>query len=178
MTETDVTRQRSSLIDAVWFAGASAANAPLVAAFDRLDETDFQQRTHFIAGRFENLYLQRDRLPGLAPILDFAQAEAARRLRLDADGLRSGFWLNAMRPGQCTSRHSHEENDELLSGVYYVTAPADSGDILFHDSPFETRVSPQAGLLLLFAPDLPHSVERNRSQQLRLSIAFNFGCSA
>lgn len=167
--------QRISRIDAAWYPEASAINAPLAAAFACLDETGFQKRTHFIAGRFENLYLQRQSLPGLDQVLDFAQAQAARRLGKTVAELRAGFWLNAMGPGQSTSRHSHEENDELLSGVYYVTAPADSGDILFHDPPFETRVSPQAGLLLLFAPDLPHSVEPNKSNQLRLSVAFNFG---
>jgi len=175
MRETGMARQRISAIDAVWYPEAGPINAPLAAAFACLDETVFQRRTHFIAGRFENLYLERDGLPGLGQILDYAQAEAARRLGKIAAELRSGFWLNAMGPGQSTSRHSHEENDEVLSGVYYVTAPADSGDILFHDPPFETRVSPQAGLLLLFAPDLPHSVEPNRSNQLRLSVAFNFG---
>jgi hypothetical protein len=175
MTESGIASHRISPIDAVWYPDASAVNAPLVAAFRCLDETHFQRRTHFIAGRFENLYLRRDSLPGLGEILDFAQAQAARRLGKSVAELRSGFWLNAMSPGQSTSRHSHEENDEVLSGVYYVTAQADSGDILFHDPPFETRVTPQAGLLLLFAPELAHSVEPNTSDQLRLSIAFNFG---
>ena len=175
MTEAGMVGQRISAIDAVWYPEASAINAPLAAAFACLDETGFQRRTHFIAGRFENLYLQREGLPGLEQVLEFAEAQAARRLGKAVAELRSGFWLNAMGPGQSTSKHSHEENDEVLSGVYYVTTPADSGDILFHDSPFETRVSPQAGMLLLFAPDLPHSVEPNKSNQLRLSVAFNFG---
>ena len=178
MTETRVARQRISPIDAIWYPQASSLNAPLAAGFASLDETRFERRTHFIAGRFENLYLRRDCLPGLGQVLDFAQAEAARRLRKPIVELHSGFWLNAMGPGQSTSRHSHEENDELLSGVYYVSVPGDSGDILFHDGSFETRVLPQAGLLLLFAPELQHSVEPNRSNQLRLSIAFNFGLSA
>ncbi|MGB5737502.1 MAG: putative 2OG-Fe(II) oxygenase [Thiohalocapsa sp.] len=175
MTDPTTIVQQICLLEAAWYPRAADCNARMVAAFETLDESRFQKRTHFIAGRFENLYLQQDALPGLTDILAFAQGQAARRLGTTAAELRSGFWLNAMRPGQRTSKHSHEENDELLSGVYYVTAPASSGDILFHDHPFETRVAPQAGLLLLFPPDLPHSVEPNRSGELRLSIAFNFG---
>lgn len=174
MTTACMASQRISAIDALWYPEAGAINTPLAAAFACLDETGVQRRTHFIAGRFENLYLQRDSLPGLPQILDFAQAQAAHRLGTTFAELGLGFWLNAMGPGQNTSKHSHEENDEVLSAVYYVAAPAKSGDILFQDPPFETRVSPQAGLLLLFSPELPHSVETNRSNQLRLSIALNF----
>jgi hypothetical protein len=178
-------RQISPIV-ACNLADAGTINPPLAAAFDRLDEHDFKHRSHLIDGRFENLYLEREQLPGLDVILDFAVLRARALLGsaraswlespLDPDQpLRVGFWANAMLPGQSTSRHRHEENDELCSGVYYVTAPAHSGDIVFHDSPFEIRVTPRDGLMLLFSPALDHSVEVNRSSVQRLSIAFNIG---
>ncbi len=165
---------------------AQAINGRLEQAFSRLADSDFERRSHFIGGRFENLYVEAERLPGMADVLAFGLQQARTLLSKTNGGwlgkpiatdqaLRVGFWINAMQPGQSTSRHSHEEHDEMLSGVYYVSAPADSGDILFHDPPFETRVRPQAGLLLLFAPALEHSVEVNRSKAQRLSIAFNIG---
>ena len=154
---------------------AAAINGPLAAAFAGLTEQDFSRRSHFIDGRFENLYLDRERLPGLDAVLRFGTAAGAARLGPDHAPLRCGFWLNAMAPGSRTSRHSHEENDERLSGVYYVTAPPASGDICFADGPFEVRVRPEPGLLLLFPPALVHWVEPHRGEGLRLSVAFNLG---
>jgi uncharacterized RmlC-like cupin family protein len=89
--------------------------------------------------------------------------------------LRCGFWFTAMGPGQSTSEHTHEENDELLSAVYYVEAPEGSGDLVLYDGPLAIHVAPEAGVLLFFPPALPHSVEANRSGRARLSIGINFG---
>ncbi|MBK1631352.1 hypothetical protein CKO31_11495 [Thiohalocapsa halophila] len=165
-------------ISAHWYPGADAVNGPLAAAFETLGEQDFTHRSHFIDGRFENLYLNRGRLPGLAAVLDFATGAAAERLGPDCPALRCGFWLNAMHASSSTSRHDHAENDELLSAVYYVTAPADSGDICFADGPFQTRVTPEPGLLLLFPPSLGHWVEPHQGTGLRLSVACNLGPAA
>lgn len=176
-------------IIAVEYPAAAGLNPPLAAAFARLGAEDFDRRSHFVGGRFENLYLRAERLPGLPELLAFATATAADLItggaltRVGADppapvpgaGLRCGFWLNAMAPGQATSRHTHDENDELASGVYYVAVPPDSGEVRFHDGPFEVQVRPWPGLLLFFPPDLAHSVGANCSSQQRLSIAFNFG---
>jgi hypothetical protein len=162
-------------ITALWLPDAEAVNGPLAAAFGALADTDFTRRSHFIGGRFENLYLDRHRLPGLDDLLRFAAQAAAERLGAGCPRMRCGFWLNAMPPGSSTSRHNHAENDELVSGVYYVTAPEHSGDIVFADGPFEIRVTPEPGLLLLFPPALLHWVEPHRGAGLRLSVAFNFG---
>jgi predicted 2-oxoglutarate/Fe(II)-dependent dioxygenase YbiX len=80
-----------------------------------------------------------------------------------------------MGPGHRTSLHTHDEHDELLSAVYYVTAPQDSGDLVIEDTPVTIRVRPEAGLMVLFPPDAPHAVEENASDRDRLSVAFNFG---
>ncbi|MCG6942002.1 MAG: 2OG-Fe(II) oxygenase family protein [Thiohalocapsa sp.] len=162
-------------ITALRYPRAKTLNDPLALAFAGLDDTDFTHRSHYIDGRFENLYLDRERLPGLDDLLRFATAAAAARLGLECPPLRCGFWLNAMPPGSSTSRHSHEENDELLAGVYYVAVPEASGDVVFADDPFAIRVTPRPGQLLLFPPALPHWVEPHRGEGLRLSVALNFG---
>jgi hypothetical protein len=169
------TPHQIAAITALHYPRAADLNAALAAAFAALADADFTRRSHFIGGRFENLYLDAERLPRLDELLRFATAAAAERLGPTYPRLRCGFWLNAMPPGSSTSRHSHEENDELLSGVYYVTAPAQSGDILFADGPFEIRVTPQPGMMLLFPPALLHWVEPHRGAGLRLSVAFNLG---
>ncbi len=154
---------------------ADQLNPPLIQAFNQLTPADFTRRSHFIHGRYENLYLELNMLPGLELLLQFVRHCAVNILPNDNCSLRQGFWLNAMNPGDQTSLHSHDENDELLAAVYYVTVPEHSGDIVFIDPPFNVRVTPTAGMVLLFPPDLLHQVECNHSDAKRLSIAFNFG---
>jgi len=100
---------------------------------------------------------------------------------------------NIILPGQCDSPHHHLELD--LIGVYYVTVPENSGDILL----FETRGSinrlwedpmvtpdsmgrtgrvyyrhkPQVGTLIMFPSYLFHAVETNLSNENRISIVMD-----
>lgn len=71
--------------------------------------------------------------------------------------------------------HSHDDNDELLSGVYYVAAPPGSGRLLIHAGGPRLAVVPEPGLFVFFPPEIPHEVEVNESQGQRLSLAMNFG---
>ncbi len=150
-------------------------NSEAACAIAALRPEDFRQCSHFVAGRFENLYLDPSRIPGLKAMLDYSVACAAISLQCPPHALRYGFWLNRMAPGQKTMRHAHDENDELLSGVYYIQVPENSGDLLFDDDPFEIRIRPSAGMGLLFDPALMHWVEEHRGCGERLSIAFNIG---
>jgi len=145
----------------------------LLAAYEREKDAPDLRRTHHFGGRFENIYIPADRLPELAPIRTFVVQAAARVL--DRTSLRHGFWFNEMHPGQRTTLHSHEEDDELLSGVFYLACPANSGRLILHDDEAQIVITPRAGRLVLFPPDLPHEVEQNDSTGTRLSIAFNFG---
>ncbi len=156
-------------------ADAERINRRILTAFAALTEADFSRRTHFLGGRFENLYLDRDRIPELGIILDQAEPWAREILGWGTTPLRCGFWFNAQGPGQATSEHTHEEFDELLSGVYYLSVPEHSGDLILRDGRLSTRITPEAGLFLFFPPSLSHRVETNRSDALRLSLAFNFG---
>lgn len=152
---------------------AQSVNAQLALAFEREKDADDVRRTHQFHGRFENTYIDAGRLPELTPVTEFVIATAQRLL--GQIELRHGFWFNEMRPGQRTTLHSHEELDEQLSAVYYVTCPENSGRLILHDDHARISIVPHPGLLVLFPPDLPHEVEENVSAQTRLSIAFNFG---
>lgn len=154
---------------------AALINDRFLKAFAGLHEADFTRRTHFFGGRFENLYLERTRVPELVQVLVHAESCAREILGLGRTPLRSGFWLNAQGPGQSTTEHTHDENDELLSGVYYVSVPQASGDLVLLDGHLRVVVTPKAGMFLFFPPNLPHRVETNRSSDQRLSVAFNFG---
>ena len=156
-------------------AEAAALNRQILDAYGRLGERDFSRRTHHFGGRYENLYLERERIPALAQVLDQATMFAAEILALPANALRCGFWLNDMGPGQATSRHTHAELDELLSGVYYVDVPPDSGELVLFDRRMRTLVQPEPGMLVFFRPEAPHEVSVNRSSGHRLSVGMNFG---
>ena len=108
-------------------------------------------------------------------ILDTAIMEAAEILGHPHPMLHFGWWLNLMKPGDVTYPHTHDDNDELLSGVYYIDAPRDSGRLVLLDAGRRQEISPRAGMFVFFAPDVLHEVTRNESDRPRLSVGFNIG---
>ena len=80
-----------------------------------------------------------------------------------------------MRPGDITLPHSHNDDDELLSGVYYVKVPEHSGELVLYQGNTSYGIQPAEGKLVLFSASLEHEVTRNDSQEMRLSIGMNFG---
>jgi len=101
----------------------------------------------------------------------------------------TGCWANYGEPGSAHMPHHHANN--FLSGVYYVAAPEGGDRITFHDPrpqreiiepAYETTnrfnqmmqdVKVTEGSLILFPGWITHSVKPNKSQGLRISIAFN-----
>ena len=153
-------------------------NQTVLEGFNALKEEDFKTKTHLFNGRFENLYLDPEKIPGLNVIVETAMQEAAKILNLDVNRLVSGFWLNAMRPGDMTTAHTHDDDDELLSCVYYISVPDDaekSGQLIITHDDEQTRITPQEGMFVFFSPATLHEVTENKTQETRLSIAFNFG---
>ncbi|WP_457676603.1 putative 2OG-Fe(II) oxygenase [Thiolapillus sp.] len=136
------------------------------------------RQTHFFHGRYENLYIDIRRMPSVRALLDIATGHAARILGMDPGQLRCGFWFNLMEPGQVTSLHSHDEDDELLSCVYYVDVPASSGELVLLLEDGEKRLKPENGMFVFFPPWLEHEVSRHEGGRSRLSLAINFGPAA
>jgi hypothetical protein len=157
--------------------GAEALNRTLLEQYSAACADPELQRSHFFAGRYENVYIPLERLPALRAVLDASRRGAAHFLQREAEAasLRVGFWFNEMGPGHVTLPHHHREDDERVSGVYYVSVPEDSGDLVLEQGAATTRIRPQAGMLVFFAPDVVHHVTENRSAEVRLSIGMNFG---
>ena len=157
----------------VYSRNAEMLNPALLRGFlDYWQDGDIK-RTHLFNGRYENIYLTARQIPLLRDLLDEACRLASRILGID--DLQAGCWFNYMPPGAVTTRHSHDDDDELLSAVYYVSVPANSGDLIIHDKHRQHRISPQPGMFVFFAPDVAHEVSKNMSTADRLSIALNFG---
>jgi len=101
----------------------------------------------------------------------------------------TGCWANFNPTGGLNSAHTHPNN--YVSGVYYVRTPSGADVIEFTDPrPAAISFMPRAkqlnrfngnrmtvqvkpGRIVLFPAWLSHSVPANRTQEERISIAFN-----
>ena len=96
------------------------------------------------------------------------------------------FWINVNPPG--SYNHTHIHPGSQLSGVFYVKVPSNSGGIVFSNNleelnplskftydqgPDHMTINPKEGQTLIFNSYLPHSVDVNKSNDTRISIAFN-----
>ena len=105
----------------------------------------------------------------------------------------TAMWSIINPKNASNARHIHPNNN--ISSAYYVTAPENSGDIVFYDprsantirAPISSNanklnsnsftVQPKEGLLILFPSYLHHSVNRNDSEEERIVISFNINLS-
>lgn len=106
-----------------------------------------------------------------------------------SDFLVTGCWASIKPRGTGHGLHVHPNN--FLSGVYYVRATGEGGEIHFHDPRSQTtailprvtreneyncrtyRLPVSEGMLILFPAWLSHSVAKNKSEAERISVSFN-----
>ncbi|MDJ0834632.1 MAG: 2OG-Fe(II) oxygenase [Gammaproteobacteria bacterium] len=138
-------------------------------------DSDHLRTTHYFHGRYENIYLDQVESTELARLLDESRQLAAELIEVDPAELSIGFWFNLMQPGQITDWHTHDDLDELVSGVVYLTVPEVSGKLVLKDDTGQVEVEPTTGQFVFFAPQTPHAVGENKSSLHRLSIGMNFG---
>ncbi len=166
---------RNSILHTAHMPDATDINQRIMTSYGLLRDADWLRRSHYFGGRYENLYLDHDHIPELKLVLQQATTYAAMLLGKAESSLKRGFWLNEMSPGQSTSKHDHDEDDELLSAVYYIHVPENSGRLIIHDKHSRTEVEPVPGMFVFFGPTVMHSVSANQSTENRLSMAMNFG---
>lgn len=155
--------------------GCEVLNRRLCACLLHLQPGDIVGRNHYLGGRYENLYVTLDSIPDMRVVLDLAIAQAAHLLHHPKRNLRLGWWINIMQPGNVTYPHTHDDDDELLSGVYYIDVPANSGNLVLLRGKHRIEIIPRAASYVFFAPDLLHEVTRNESPRPRISVGFNIG---
>lgn len=99
-------------------------------------------------------------------------------------------WINLAQPGNYQEYHIHTNSH--ISVVYFIKIPKDSGSLVFRSHSadkdmlelptteltppsFKTwRVEPVENKLVMFKSNLSHMVERNKSNEDRVTIAMNF----
>ena len=115
-------------------------------------------------------------------------------MKLNSNLKISNYWININDHGNENDFHIHPKAD--LSGVYYVKADLNQGDIIFKSPSFDYDVFsldrkfnefnkffprmfgfiPETGKTLFFLPHIPHKVNPNQTFEQRISIAFNLTC--
>ena len=120
------------------------------------------------------------------------QQEIFKEEHLESEPLLGNMWANINYPGSYNRSHLHP--NALFSGVYYVQTPKDSGILKVMDSRQgaqlvmprqksgklpaklwrEVNFPPIAGRIIIFPAWLWHGVEDNKSNELRISVSFNF----
>lgn len=133
------------------------------------------RKTHYFHGRYENIYLEQYQHPDLELLMDESRQLCAQLLNVKFGALSLGFWFNLMGPGHITDWHTHDDMDELISGVVYLTVPDKSGDLILKTGDEKIILEPVAGNFIFFDPCIPHAVSENLSPFPRLSIGMNIG---
>ncbi len=120
------------------------------------------------------------------------QKEIYDNEHIDRYARLGNMWANINPPGGMNNTHLH--SNALFSGVYYVKVPANSGRLkLIEPRPGvhvmmparkpgnpgidfwrEVHIEPIVGRIIMFPAWLWHSVEENKSNDIRISVSFNF----
>ena len=120
------------------------------------------------------------------------QKEVYENEHIDRHATLGNMWANINPPGGMNQPHIHP--NALFSGVYYVKSPPNCGRLKVMDPrpgiqftmPIrkpgnpgkdmwrDVNIEPVVGRIIMFPAWLWHSVEENKSNNIRISISFNF----
>lgn len=150
-------------------------NISLIAGLNTYIEDSSTRKSHHFFGRYENIYIDSTRIPALQKVISAAINIASTILHCPSETLKAGLWFNVMQPGDKTTLHQHDDDDELLSAVYYVQVADKSGTLRLRKNAVLTQVEPQEGMFVFFPPNMPHEVSENLSDQCRISLGINIG---
>lgn len=172
-------------------AGGIAIAEGLATYLKRLRDADPKGRLRGSAGVWQSRDdLHRNaELATLVSLVNEAWQAALSLLQVQCTLKITGCWGNISR-GQ-TALHEHTHPNNYLSGVFYARMPQGAGAIAFKDPRAQTRVlrprtlrdnplnslefecAATAGTLILFPAWLEHSVRPSRTEEERMSIAWN-----
>ena len=120
------------------------------------------------------------------------QKEIFKKEFLTQKPVLGNMWANINYPGNSTRPHLHPNS--LFSGVYWVKAPEKSGSLMLYEPRAgaqctmpnrkegklppqlwrEVHYQPKAGTAIMFPSWLWHEVKPNESNDIRISVSFNF----
>ena len=134
-------------------------------------------------------------LPQFKKLVDMlyeCQRTVYQQEHYESEPFLGNMWANINPPGGMNRAHQHPNS--LWSGVYYIKAPKNSGHLKIDDPRAsaamsrprqksnnlpprlyrETHYEPIAGRCIMFPSWLMHCVDPNESNDIRISVSFNF----
>ena len=135
---------------------------------------------------------QKPQFKKLVSMLYACQKTIYDQEHLDSEPVLGNMWANINPPGGMNRAHQHPNS--LWSGVYYIKAPKNCGYLKIDDPRSvacmsrprqkegkvperllrETHYEPIAGRCIMFPSWLMHCVDPNNSNDIRISVSFNF----
>ena len=126
---------------------------------------------------------------------NFFAKEISKMLDLTQELKLLEYWYNINYHCSFNMAHTHiRSSNNIMTGVFYVKVPENSGNIIFQTADKLRQVSydsnvksykpytsskfiqiPKENTLLFFPSSLEHFVEPNNNTQERISISFNYG---
>ena len=120
------------------------------------------------------------------------QEEIFEKEYLKEKPVLGNMWANINYPGGYNRPHLHPNS--LFSGVYWIKAPEKSGNLMLYEPRQgahctmpnrkkgkvppelwrEVHYQPKAGTVVMFPAWLWHEVQPNKSNDIRISVSFNF----
>ena len=120
------------------------------------------------------------------------QEEIFEKEYLTQKPVLGNMWANINYPGGFNRPHLHP--NALFSGVYWIKAPEKSGKLMLYEPRpgvhttmpnrkkgklppqlwREIHYTPKAGMIVMFPAWLWHEVRPNQSNDIRISVSFNF----
>ena len=134
-------------------------------------------------------------LPQFKKLVDMlyeCQRTVYQQEHYESEPFLGNMWANINPPGGMNRAHQHPNS--LWSGVYYIKAPKNCGHLKIDDPRAsaamfrprqkannlpprlyrETHYEPIAGRCIMFPSWLMHCVDPNQSNDIRISVSFNF----
>ena len=150
------------------------------------------QRTNVNGWHSPSNMADRPEYRELVDLLFKMQFEIYQEEQLDSEPFLGNMWANVNQKGGFNRTHIHPNS--LWSGVYYVKTPPNCGHLKLEDPRSialmtrprmkpgpqparlwrETHYEPIAGRLIMFPSWLNHCVDPNQSDDIRISVSFNF----
>ena len=135
---------------------------------------------------------ERPEFKNLVSMLYACQKTIYEQEYYESEPVLGNMWANINPPGGMNRAHQHANS--LWSGVYWIKTPKNCGQLKIDDPRSvasmirprqkdikkpdrlwrETHYEPIAGRVIMFPSWLMHAVDPNESNDIRISVSFNF----